>query len=78
MAIAFRFCIGLGNGFMAVAKTVVSEITSCKEHELKAFGILNGYCLINEYIYIHRCIDVYLYKNINLQLQTEIYMHEYK
>ena len=48
MAIAFRFCIGLGNGFMAVAKTVVSEITSCKEHELKAFGILNGYCLINE------------------------------
>lgn len=42
MAIAFRFFIGLGNGFMGVAKTCVSEIVQTKEHEMKAFGYLNS------------------------------------
>ena len=30
-----------GNGYMGIAKTCVSEIC-CKDHELKAFGLLNG------------------------------------
>lgn len=42
MAILIRFCIGLGNGYMAVAKTAVTEIVSNKEHEMRAFGYLNG------------------------------------
>jgi MFS family permease len=41
MAVLLRLAIGLGNGFMGVAKTCISEICS-KEHELKAFGMLNG------------------------------------
>lgn len=42
MAVAMRFCIGLGNGFMGVCKTVVTEMVSCKEHEVRAFGYING------------------------------------
>jgi len=42
MAMVSRLCIGIGNGFMAVAKTVISEIVANKDQELKAFGILNG------------------------------------
>ncbi len=42
MAVAARLCIGLGNGFMAIAKTVISEITKTKEHEVRAFGVING------------------------------------
>eukprot|EP01031_Cornospumella_fuschlensis_P034732 gene34732-42057_t len=42
MAVLFRFLIGLGNGFMGIAKTVVTEITHNKQQEIKAFGIING------------------------------------
>ena len=41
-AVAMRFCIGLGNGFMGVAKTTITEFVSCKAHEVRAFGYLNG------------------------------------
>lgn len=42
MAVSLRFLIGLGNGFMGVCKTVVTEMVSCKEHEVRAFGYING------------------------------------
>lgn len=42
MAVLFRLCIGLGNGYMGVAKVCVTEIMTNKEHEMKGFGILNG------------------------------------
>ena len=42
MATIFRFCIGIGNGFMGIAKTYISEITQTKEHEVRAFGYFNG------------------------------------
>ncbi len=42
MAIAARLLTGLGNGFMGVAKTCVTEIVHNKEQEVAAFGILNG------------------------------------
>eukprot|EP01039_Chlorochromonas_danica_P004742 gene4742-5193_t len=41
-AVVMRFLVGLGNGFMGVAKTVVTEICHTKEHEVQAFGYLNG------------------------------------
>jgi hypothetical protein len=41
LAICFRLAIGLGNGFMGIAKTCISEVFP-KEHELRAFGMLNG------------------------------------
>ena len=42
MAVVLRFLVGLGNGFMCVAKTCVSEIVETKDHELKGFGYLNS------------------------------------
>lgn len=42
MAVVLRFLVGLGNGFMCVAKTCVSEIVETKEHELKGFNYLNS------------------------------------
>eukprot|EP01039_Chlorochromonas_danica_P020672 gene20672-25289_t len=42
MAVFLRFMIGLGNGFMGVCKTVVTEMVLCKEHEVRAFGFING------------------------------------
>jgi MFS family permease len=42
MAVLSRLAIGLGNGFMGVAKVCVTEIVQCKEHELRGFGMLNG------------------------------------
>eukprot|EP01038_Epipyxis_sp_PR26KG_P013214 gene13214-17713_t len=42
MACAIRLLIGLGNGFMGIAKTAITEIVSTKEHEVRAFGYLNG------------------------------------
>jgi len=42
MAVAMRFFLGVGNGFMAIAKTVITEIVSCKEHEIRGFGYING------------------------------------
>ena len=42
MAIFCRFFAGLGNGYISAAKTSISEIVSSKEHEVKAFGYLNG------------------------------------
>ena len=40
-AVVLRLAIGLGNGFMGIAKTCISEIFP-RCHELKAFGMLNG------------------------------------
>jgi len=42
MAVLLRLAIGLLNGYMGVAKTCLSEICKTKEHEIKAFGWLNG------------------------------------
>lgn len=42
MAIISRLLIGLGNGYMGICKTCITEIVSTKEHELKGFGIING------------------------------------
>ena len=42
MAILSRLAIGLGNGFMGVAKTSVTEISLCKSHEIRGFGMING------------------------------------
>eukprot|EP01037_Dinobryon_pediforme_P037696 gene37696-45316_t len=42
MAVFLCFMIGLGNGFMGVCKTVVTEMVLCKEHEVRAFGFING------------------------------------
>lgn len=42
MAVTIRFLIGLGNGFMGIAKTYISEIVKCRDHEIRAFGYLNG------------------------------------
>jgi hypothetical protein len=42
MAVSIRFLIGMGNGFMGICKTVVTEMVSCKEHEVRAFGYING------------------------------------
>lgn len=42
MAISIRFLIGVGNGFMTIAKTYISEVTLTKEHELRAFSYFNG------------------------------------
>lgn len=43
MAVISRFIIGMGNGFMGIAKTSVSEIMKCKEHEVRGFGTLTGF-----------------------------------
>jgi hypothetical protein len=43
MAVSLRFLMGLGNGFMCVAKTCLSEIVTTKEHELRAFGYLGSF-----------------------------------
>ena len=40
-AVCLRLAIGLGNGFMGIAKTCISEIFP-RCHELKAFGMLSG------------------------------------
>jgi MFS family permease len=42
MAAFIRFSIGIGNGFMGIAKTYISEITQTKEHEVRAFSYFNG------------------------------------
>lgn len=41
-AMAMRLSIGLGNSFSAISKTYITEMCSCKEHEVRAFGYLNG------------------------------------
>jgi MFS family permease len=41
-ACTVRFFLGLGNGFMGIAKTYISECCKDKDHELRAFGYLNG------------------------------------
>lgn len=42
MAIASRFLIGMGNGYMGLSQTCISELVFTKEHEMKAFGYVNG------------------------------------
>lgn len=42
MALIVRFCLGLGNGFMGICKTSITEISINKIKEIKAFGIING------------------------------------
>jgi MFS family permease len=42
MALVIRFCLGLGNGFMGICKTSISEISTNKIYEMRAFGIING------------------------------------
>jgi MFS family permease len=42
MAIAARFCLGIGNGLFGIAKTYLSEIVTSKEHEMLAISYLNG------------------------------------
>lgn len=44
MAVSMRLCIGLGNGFMGIAKTSVTEITSSKEHEVPLLPMLHLMC----------------------------------
>jgi MFS family permease len=43
IAMFMRFCIGLGNGYLAVAKTAITEVVTNKEHEMRAFGYLNAF-----------------------------------
>jgi MFS family permease len=42
MAVTARFCLGIGNGLLGIAKTYLSEIVSSKEHEMLAISYLNG------------------------------------
>lgn len=43
MAILVRFCLGLGNGLLGIAKTYLSEcVFNNKEYEMMALGYLNG------------------------------------
>jgi MFS family permease len=42
MAIAARFCLGIGNGLFGISKTYLSEIVTSKEHEMLAISYLNG------------------------------------
>lgn len=42
MAVVSRFCLGLGNGYMGICKTSLSEVCSTKLHEMKGFGLLNA------------------------------------
>jgi MFS family permease len=39
----FRFLLGLGNGFMGISKTYMSEVTKCREHEMRALSYVNGF-----------------------------------
>jgi MFS family permease len=42
MAVAARFCLGIGNGLLGIAKTYLSEVVSSKEQELLAISYMNG------------------------------------
>jgi MFS family permease len=42
MAVAARFCLGIGNGLLGIAKTYLSEVVSSKEHEMLAISYMNG------------------------------------
>lgn len=41
-AVLFRFFLGVGNGYMGIAKASITEVCATKEHQLRAFGTLNG------------------------------------
>jgi MFS family permease len=43
MAAASRFLLGLGNGFMAVSRTYISEVVQCREHEMRGLGYVNAF-----------------------------------
>jgi MFS family permease len=43
MAAGSRFLLGLGNGFMAISKTYISEVVQCREHEMRGLGYVNAF-----------------------------------
>jgi MFS family permease len=43
MAATSRFLLGLGNGFMAISKTYISEVVQCREHEMRGLGYVNAF-----------------------------------